>query len=137
MNFDELEDYVDILLSPKGFIFEYLSGAVLPVNHPNYKSSITEIKLYDESDMENVALINGEEKRVTMEMVEQIKNLCRENFQALYEISLKLDSNMVGGYKVLHIKLDSIILTMDLLGVANDDKRIIDNFLEKIMNCIN
>lgn len=65
--------------------------------------------------MENtVFLINGNNKNVTAEILEQIKTICRNNFQSLYEVSLRC-------------------LHMDLLSVSEDDKRIINNFCEKMI----
>ena len=129
------EMFIRELMSKDSFMINWLEGAVLPKNHPNYYNGRIDV------DIKNLCgNINFEknEYQITEELVHKLYNYIEANINELIKISLNQNAEMYAGVvETLSIKYKSIFINISELNASSEEeKELIRNVKNNIKTII-
>lgn len=131
--------YYKRLFDKNCFFIEIKSGALLPLNHPNYYKGRKDILICREYDDINFDIkIESSKYSINNEIVDKIEKLISNNYKSLVEISLRQHNKMVAGsYNNLNIKVGSVFLMLSPTNASSqEDKDLINNIEKNIEDLI-
>lgn len=135
----EDERFVELVTNKDSFFVEIHSGAVLPIDHPNYYNGRIDISLCREfKNIECNAQIEKERYLVSDNTFSMIENYIKENLDKLINIAKNQTSEMYEGVSEnIYIKCGSILLLISSTNVKNqEDFNCLGELIQNIFNMI-
>lgn len=133
-------DLIDTLLFKNSFYLDIFKGAGLPTNHPDYYKNYINLKVLKVADdiIKTSANVNGTNHELDSNKVNTIEKLLASKLQILLTIcENQLNTTYFGGSYYLIVKINGIMLNLDILNINEGDKLIIDGIVNKITAILN
>lgn len=140
MNDNELnEKYIQKLFDKNSFFLEIYSGAVLPMNHPNYYNGRKEISLNKSyNNIHCTVKIEKNDYSISNDVFNRVEEIVKNNFDKLLEVAKRQSNEMYDGIiDSLNIKVGSILIMLSSSNATNEeDFNYINLFINQIVDLL-
>lgn len=133
------EKFVKELRTKDAFMLDWLEGAVLPVNHPNYYVGRVDVSIRKIGNKAYGTIkIQKEEYELSQENFKEIYNLIEKNIKRLIKITLSQNNeNYNDVYDNIIIKYKSVYVDIRKSNITKDsDFKFVKKLEDKIRNII-
>ena len=133
------EKYIQKLFDKNSFFLEIYSGAVLPMNHPNYYNGRKEISLNRSyNNIHSTIKIEKNDYSISNDVFNKVEEIVKTNFDKLLEVAKRQSNEMYDGIiDSLNIKVGSILIMLSSSNATNEeDFNYINLFINQIVDLL-